>query len=414
VVETAADLGLDAEDPSDPDGSGPPAVGLASELALLGWDVTVLARRDRPASADSAAHGRAATTVTPGVELHLLDAGPAQPLPDERVFGHMPAFAHQLRRRWLTSPPDVVHALSWTTGWAALSAGIGAPLVQTLTGLGGAGRRRQRQRGTAVEPFERRQIESRLLADAAHVIVPCAGDAAAIETAGGPEIVDRLSVVGPGIDPALFVPSGPRTGPGTVAAPPSTTQRLLVHGRLVPRAGVDIAIRALVQLPTAELVVAGGPAAARLDDDREVRRLRALAQRCAVADRVTFVGEVPRAGVPALIRSADVVVCVPWHSRMGITPIEALACGRPVVASTVDGVPDVLVPGRTGILVPPRSPEALVEAVERLLANPTLRVRMGEEGVARVRQHHTWAQVARSTREVYRMVTTPSRERVPA
>jgi glycosyltransferase involved in cell wall biosynthesis len=73
----------------------------------------------------------------------------------------------------------------------------------------------------------------------------------------------------------------------------------------------------------------------------------------------------------------------------------------------VAGVPDAVVHGRTGLLVPPRAPEALVEAVRQLLDNPSLRRRMGEEGVARVRQQHTWAQVARSTRDVYRTVTAP-------
>jgi glycosyltransferase involved in cell wall biosynthesis len=379
-------------------------LALASELAQLGSEVTVFARR-------SSARAPARSTATPGVELHLLDAGPAQVVADDHVFAHMPALAHQLRRRWLARPPDVVHALSWTTGWAALSAGVGAPLVQTFAGLGGAWRRRPR--GAGVQPFERRRIETQLLGAVAHVLVPGESDRAAVEAASAAISAERVSVVPEGVDPEVFRPRGPVAARGLGAA----THRLLVHGQLVPRAGVDIVIRALVELPDTELVVAGGPGARRLDDDPEVRRLRALAQRCAVADRVVFAGHVPPPEVAALVRSADLAVCAPWHSRMGITPVEALACGCPVVASTVGGVPDAVVHGRTGLLVPPRAPEALVEAVRQLLDNPSLRRRMGEEGVARVRQQHTWAQVARSIRDIYRTVTTPtatSPEAVPA
>jgi glycosyltransferase involved in cell wall biosynthesis len=398
-------VSLVAEGAGEPEGpaSSTPSTrvaGLAVELARSGLEVTVLARRDDPTAPR-------VTALAPGVDLHRLDAGPARPLAGDAAFAHMPAFGQQLRRSWLARPPDVVHALSWTTGWAALSAGIGVPVVQTLAGLGGGRRRPRHQAGDAPLPFERRRIEVRLLDAAAHVVVPCEADRGAIEVAAGPGIAERLSVVPAGIDPELFRPDGPapRTG---------ARHRVLVHGRLVPQAGVDIAIRALVQLPDTELVVAGGPAPEELDDDPEVRRLRGLAQRCDVGDRVVFAGSVPHAEAAALIRSADVVVCAPWHSRMGVSPIEALACGRPVVGSTVGGVPDTLVPGRTGLLVPPRSPGALAEAVERLLANPSLRLRMGEEGVARVRQHHTWAQVARTTRDVYRAVTTAARQAIPA
>ena len=81
-----------------------------------------------------------------------------------------------------------------------------------------------------------------------------------------------------------------------------------------------------------------------------------------MADRVVFTGAVPRAQVPALIRSADVVVCTPWYEPFGITPLEAMACGVPVVASAVGGLTDTVVHGTTGLLVPPRDPAALAAA----------------------------------------------------
>ena len=155
-----------------------------------------------------------------------------------------------------------------------------------------------------------------------------------------------------GVDTGTFWPSGavaPRDSPG----------RLLTLGRLVERKGIDTAIEALAQLPGVELVVAGGPERDQLGGDAEYRRLRDIARARGVAGRVVFTGAVPRAQVPALIRSADVVVCTPWYEPFGITPLEAMACGVPVVASAVGGLTDSVVHGTTGLPDPrPRSGRA--------------------------------------------------------
>jgi glycosyltransferase involved in cell wall biosynthesis len=175
-----------------------------------------------------------------------------------------------------------------------------------------------------------------------------------------------------------------------------------VVSRLVPRKGIDDVIAALVHLPDTELVIAGGPPAAVLGQDPEACRLARLAHSFGVAGRVRFLGGVPRADVAALLRSADLVACVPWYEPFGIVPLEAMACGTPVVGSAVGGLLDSVDDHRTGVLVPPQDPRALADAAARLLANPSLRSRMGEEAAARVRQHFTWPQIARSTLEIYR------------
>jgi D-inositol-3-phosphate glycosyltransferase len=148
--------------------------------------------------------------------------------------------------------------------------------------------------------------------------------------------------------------------------------------------------------------VAGGPPAAGLAADPEAARLTRLAADRGVGDRVRLLGGLSRAEVPALLRSADVVACVPWYEPFGIVPLEAMACGVPVVGSAVGGLLDTIADQRTGLLVPPRDPVALAGAVGRLLAAPALRARMGAEAVARVRQRFTWPVVAQGTLDVYR------------
>jgi glycosyltransferase involved in cell wall biosynthesis len=81
--------------------------------------------------------------------------------------------------------------------------------------------------------------------------------------------------------------------------------------------------------------------------------------------------------MPALLRSADLVLCTPWYEPFGLVPLEAMACGVPVVGSAVGGLLDTVVPGVTGALVPPRDPAALAVAVRQLLADPALRARYG-------------------------------------
>jgi glycosyltransferase involved in cell wall biosynthesis len=184
-----------------------------------------------------------------------------------------------------------------------------------------------------------------------------------------------------------------------------------VLGRLVERKGQDDAVRALAAVPGAELVVVGGPPAERLDADPEVRRLRAVAASVGVADRLVFTGAVARADVPAWVRSADVVLAVPWYEPFGITPLEAMACGRPVVATAVGGLQDSVVDGVTGDLVPPRDPVALGEALAALLADDERRAAYGAAGVRRARSRYRWSRVVADTDAVYRQVLTRSRLR---
>lgn len=360
---------------------------LASELAALGCDVTVLTRRDAP---DLPTRVR----LAPGVTVEHVRAGPAAHVPKDELFPHMPTFARHLRRRWRTRRPDVVHAHFWMSGWAAARAGGGAPLVQTFHALGSVKRRHQGAADTS--PPERRGVEAELLRSADHVIATCTDEVAELIFLGG--VPGRMTVVPCGIDARRFRPGGP------VAPRGPQRHRLLVVGRMVARKGIDDAVRALAHLPDAELLVAGGPPACDLGTDPEVRRLRDVARHCGVGDRVRLLGSLARDDVSALLRSADVVICTPWYEPFGIVPLEAMACGVPVVGTAVGGLLDTVLDRRTGYLVPPRDPEAVAAAVARLLDNPSLRSRMGAEGAARVRQHYTWEQVARATLEVYGQV----------
>jgi glycosyltransferase involved in cell wall biosynthesis len=315
-------------------------------------------------------------------------------VPKDELLQYMPAFARHLRERWRESPVDLVHAHFWMSGVASLraTAGTGVPLLQTFHALGTVKRRHQGARDTS--PALRIPLERRLCRGVTRVISTCSDEVAELEALGMPP--GRASTIPCGVDAETFRPLPPPEGP----QPP----RLLVLGRLVERKGVGNVIEALAQLPGVRLQIAGGPARDLLGADPEVLRLRRLARRAGVADRVELLGAVGREQVPALMAAADVVVAVPWYEPFGIVPVEAMACGRPVVGSAVGGLLDTVLPGVTGELVPPRRPDLLAPVLRELLADPVRRRRYGVAGRRRALEVYQWRQVVAATEEVYASV----------
>jgi glycosyltransferase involved in cell wall biosynthesis len=376
---------------------------LALALARRGASVCVHTRRD-----DQDLPRRCA--LGPGVEVDHVAAGPAGPVPKDELLPHMDAFAAQLAEQWRRAKPDVVHAHFWMSGLAALKAAAqvgGIPVVQTFHALGVVKRRYQGQKDTS--PPERLEAERDILQRADHVVATCTDEVFELLRLDASR--QKLTVVPCGADLRLFTPDG-----GTDGVPPRRrgVTRVACVGRLVERKGVGTVISALAAMgdrAACELVIAGGPDASAMDRDPEVARLRALAEAEGVADRVHFLGRLDRDGTAAVMRSADVVASVPWYEPFGIVPIEAMACGTPVVASAVGGMIDTVVDGVTGLHVPPRDPERLADALAPLLADPDRRARLGRAGVERARRLYDWDRVGAATLDVYARVAERRRAR---
>jgi glycogen synthase len=159
--------------------------------------------------------------------------------------------------------------------------------------------------------------------------------------------------------------------------------RLLYVGRLDQRKGVDLAIEALAELPPeARLEIAGGW------DRKEEARLRALAEGAGVGERVRFAGQVERDELLAAYAAADAVVFpVRWSEPWGLVPLEAMARGRPVVASGRGGSSEYLRDRENCLLMDPDEPGSLASALQRLAADPALRQRLRAGGLATAPLH---------------------------
>jgi glycosyltransferase involved in cell wall biosynthesis/phosphoheptose isomerase len=370
----------------DAGGQNVHVAALACALARRGGEVVVHTRRDDPALPERVPLAR-------GVTVHHVDAGPPRVLPKDDLLVHMPAFADALVEAWRADRPDVVHAHFWMSGHAALLAArhVPVPVVQTFHALGVVKRRYQGDDDTS--PPERLALERDIVRRADEIVATCTDEVFELIRLGATR--DRLAVVPCGVDLGLFTPDGPRD-PRTPGR-----GRLVAVGRLVPRKGLGNVIEAMAALPGTELVIAGGPPREELRDDPEAARLRRIAEDHGVADRVELRGRVGRADLPALLRSADAVVCAPWYEPFGIVPLEAMACGVPVIASAVGGMIDTVVDGVTGVHVCPRDPDRVAEAARGLLEDPARRAAFGRAGVRRAQRRYDWDRIAAATLDVY-------------
>ena len=382
----------------DAGGQNVHVAALAQAVARRGADVVVHTRRDDRRSPRQVRLGR-------GVTVDHVSAGPARSIPKDELLPHMGEFAADLRRQWERDRPDVVHAHFWMSGLAAVQAArpLGVPVVLTFHALGVV---KQRQQGVAdTSPPERLGIERSLVHDVDHVVATCSDEVFELLRMGADR--RRISIIPCGVDLARFTPEAV----GEWRDP--LRYRLACVGRLVERKGVGNAITALgavrrAGFPDTELVIAGGPDVRDLGDDPDVRRLRAVAEHEGVADRVVFRGRLSRESLPSLFRSTDVAVCVPWYEPFGIVPLEAMACGTPVIGTAVGGIVDTVADGQTGLHVPPRRPDLLAEALTALLPDVGRRRAFGRAAVSRVRSRYSWDRVAAQTLATYQELTVPS------
>jgi glycosyltransferase involved in cell wall biosynthesis len=167
------------------------------------------------------------------------------------------------------------------------------------------------------------------------------------------------------------------------------------------RPGLAVAARALADVPGVELLLVGGPPRGQLGHDPGYRTVAKLARQLGVHDRFICTGQVSQADMPALMRSADALVSLTTSEPFTAVPLEAMACGLPVIASDAGTSRDTVIDGVTGYLVPPAGPAPLTARIRQLLASPLLGEGLGIAAASRAQARYSWERVSQETLAVY-------------
>ena len=383
---------------------------LARHLVHIGYDVDVFTRRDSPDMPEVA-------EWLDGVRIVNVPAGPAEPVPKEELLPYMAQFAaHVVRFADLQSVPyDLAHANFWMSGLVAceLKHALGVPFVITFHALG---RVRRMYQGDADRfPDERFDVEERIIRETDHIVAECPQEEEDLIRFYNADPA-KISIIPAGFDPRELSPISKELARAALGLP--LRERIILQaGRMVPRKGVDNAVRGFARLVNergipARLIVVGGDTADP-DASPELARLRDIAADEGVGELVVFVGPAARDRLKYYFAAADVFVTTPWYEPFGITPIEAMACGTPVIGSNVGGIKFTVRDGECGYLVPPNAPEVLAERLDHLFRHAQLLSVFRRQAINRANDLFTWRIVANEMAALYERLLTSGALRTP-
>lgn len=293
-------------------------------------------------------------------------------------------------------PIDVIHAhMMVPDGWVAARMGheLGVPAVGTahradVLDVPAQGAKARMRVAEAIQTLDAVVTVSRAIGDAADAIA---------------RPRRPITVVPNGADAQVFMPrdaAEARRRLGIAEQGPV----IAYVGKLVPRKGVDTLVEAMGILAAR---AAGAPRLVMAGIGGLREPLERRAAELGVADRITWLGKVPHDDVGWVMSAGDVFVLPSLSEGLPTVVCEAMACGLPVVATAVDGTPEIVDDPATGLLVQPHDAGGLAAALARVLDDPPLAAAMGAEALRRSEAEYTWAANARRMEQVYDAVMRP-------
>jgi D-inositol-3-phosphate glycosyltransferase len=393
---------------------------VSRNLARRGYAVDIFTRRDSSDAPEI-------IDWAPGVRVVNLKAGPPKPRPKDELWPFMSQIRDSFLRFMVRDEAryDLIHGNFWMSGWVAaeLRQRLDIPAVQIFHATGKTKRRHQKKVDTS--PGDRIKTELSIVRNVDRLIAQCPAEQI--------ELINDYEA-----DPAkvVIIPSAVNT---QVFKPVSQAEarkrlgleqegRIIVYvGRMLPRKDIRNIVRALALLvqqeekgadstqpPVTLMIVVGETVEPDPVATPEIGELQRLAAERGVSERVRFIGKRQANELRYYYCAGDVAVTTPWYEPFGLTPLEAMACGRAVIGSAVGGITYTIKDGETGLLVPPRNPEALAGSLRELLSQPERCKQMGQAARTRVEREFTWSIVAMRTAALYETVLAERRhERLP-
>ncbi|EID16419.1 putative glycosyltransferase [Mycobacterium xenopi RIVM700367] len=304
--------------------------------------------------------------VAPGVLVRNVVAGPFEGLDKYDLPTQLCAFAAGVLRAEAAHEPgyyDIVHSHYWLSGqvgWLARDRWA-VPLVHTAHTLA-AVKNAALAEGDTPEPPLRTVGEQQVVDEADRLIVNTNAEAGQLVSLHSAD-PSRIDVAHPGVDLDVFRPGDRRAARAALGLP--LDERVVAFvGRIQPLKGPDILLRAAAKLPRVRIVVAGGPSGSGLAAPDGLVR---LADELGISARVRFLPPQDREELARLFQAADLVAVPSYSESFGLVAVEAQACGTPVVAAAVGGLPVAVRDGISGTLVAGHDVDRWADAIDELL-----------------------------------------------
>ena len=376
----------------------------AARMAAQGVEVDIFTRRDHLDLPEI-------VELSPGVNVHHLDAGHDLHLTKEQVPAHFNELTAEFKKALSEDRNyDLIHSHYWLSGKVAMPVAkeLKLPLVHTMHTMARV-KNLNLAEGERPEPMIRVQGETQIVAAASALTANTDAEAASLVSLYD-ACPDTVHLVTPGIDLYNFTPGAGRAAARKVIGIEADTHVITFVGRIQPHKGPEIFIRAIAEMishsphlrPKLRVFIIGGASGV---NGSEVERLKELVSWLNIADVVSFLPPVPRTELPNWYRAAD-LVCVPSYSEsFGLVALEAQACGTPVVATAVGGLRTAVADGISGVLVDGHDPRAWSSVLTRLLQEPQRRILLSMGAIEHA-SHFGWDATARGTLDIYDQVIT--------
>jgi glycosyltransferase involved in cell wall biosynthesis len=381
---------------------------LAKHLVKQGFEIDIYTRRE-------SSEIPMVINWEPGIQVIQIEAGPVTVLSAEELMPFMPDFTkamlifieqHQIQY-------NLVHASFWMSGMIAcqLKIMLNIPFVITFHALGAV----RKLHHNELDKFQeiRIEIEKEICRFADHIIAECPQDRSDL-LEHYKALDEKITIIPCGFSKSEFYPVNKSYARKLLNI--SHDENIILQlGRVVPRKGIDTVISALAHIdqkrtPT-RLIIVGAEFRPYPDYCPELTRLQLLADAENVDLLVDFIGWKDRDHLKYYYSAADIFITTPWYEPFGITTLEAMACGTPVIGSNVGGIKYIVEDGITGNLVPAKDPLILAEKIEALLADRQQLYNMGAQAIKRVNTEFTWTHVARKVADLYKLIKQPGTER---
>lgn len=373
----------------------------ALELARRGVEVEIFTRATSSSDAP-------VVRVAPGVLVRNVIAGPFEGLDKYDLPTQLCAFTAGVLRAEANHEPgyyDIVHSHYWLSGqvgWLA-SDRWAVPLVHTAHTLA-AVKNLSLAQGDTPEPALRTVGEQQVVDAADRLIVNTEDEAQQLVSLHHAD-PERIDVVYPGVDLATFTPGDKVEARAALGLSPAEPVIAFI-GRIQPLKAPDVLLRAAAKLPGVRVVVAGGPSGSGL---AAPDGLVSLAGELGIADRVTFLPPQSRSELVNVYRAADLVAVPSYSESFGLVAVEAQACGTPVVAAAVGGLPVAVSDGVSGVLVHGHDPADWADALRSGLG----RAESLRDGALRHAATFSWAHTVDSLLASYTRAIADYRGRAP-